>query len=198
MASVDTGRGGARDTLRLFDTAGLQSSSQQLPRHYLQLADGFVIVYDPHDTASLQTLDMLRADIERNKEKKEVAIVVVANLRAKQYHHRRAESPDFVGAVADGGAAAVETNALASPSRTAAPDADASANYARIVEAMLQQASIWCARERIRHYTVNALERASLYDPFIGLAVRLHPPPTKSGFDHLRQLTHKTSRVENN
>lgn len=62
---------------------------------------------------------------------------------------------------------------------------------------MLQQTTVWCARERIRHYTVNALERASLYEPFIGLALRLHPPPTKSGFDHLRQLTHKTSRVDN-
>lgn len=91
MASVDTGRGGARDTLRLFDTAGLQGSCQ-LPRHYLQLGEGFVLVYDPHDTNSLTVLDMLKNDIDKHKEKKEVAVVVVANMRAKQY---RCASPCY-------------------------------------------------------------------------------------------------------
>lgn len=85
----------------------------------------------------------------------------------------------------------------AAATSTDAADADGGNAYAQVVESVLQQTTVWCARERIRHYTVNALERASLYEPFIGLALRLHPPPTKSGFDHLRQLTHKTSRVDN-
>lgn len=65
------------------------------------------------------------------------------------------------------------------------------------VESILNRANNWCARERIKHYTVNAMERASLYEPFIGLAVRLHPPQTKTSFPQLRQLTQKTSKVEN-
>lgn len=65
------------------------------------------------------------------------------------------------------------------------------------VESILNRANSWCSRERIKHYTVNAMERASLYEPFIGLAARLHPPQTKTSFPQLRQLTQKTSKVEN-
>lgn len=65
------------------------------------------------------------------------------------------------------------------------------------IESILNRANNWCARERIKHYTVNAMERASLYEPFIGLAVRLHPPQTKTTFPQLRQLTQKTPKVEN-
>lgn len=60
------------------------------------------------------------------------------------------------------------------------------------IESILNRANNWCSRERIKHYTVNAMERASLYEPFIGMAVRLHPPQTKSAFPQLRQLTQKT------
>lgn len=62
----------------------------------------------------------------------------------------------------------------------------------------INRANNWCERERIKHYTVNAMERASLYEPFIGLAVRLHPPQTKTTFPQLRQLTQKTSKADNN
>lgn len=62
----------------------------------------------------------------------------------------------------------------------------------------INRANNWCERERIKHYTVNAMERASLYEPFIGLAVRLHPPQTKTTFPQLRQLTQKTSKTDIN
>lgn len=62
----------------------------------------------------------------------------------------------------------------------------------------INRANNWCERERIKHYTVNAMERASLYEPFIGLAVRLYPPQTKTTFPQLRQLTQKTSKADNN
>lgn len=63
---------------------------------------------------------------------------------------------------------------------------------------LINRANNWCERERIRHYTVNAMERASLYEPFIGLAVRLYQPPAKTTFPQLRQLTQKTSKSDNN
>lgn len=85
-----------------------------------------------------------------------------------------------------------------SPTSPSSPtDAPPSPNAPDPIESILNRANNWCARERIKHYTVNALERASLYEPFIGLAVRLHPPQTKSGFPQLRQLTQKTSKVDN-
>lgn len=74
---------------------------------------------------------------------------------------------------------------------------DGSLNGVDPIESILNRANNWCARERIKHYTVNAMERASLYEPFISLAVRLHPPQTKTSFPQLRQLTQKNSKVEN-
>lgn len=90
VASVDTGRG-SRDILRIFDTAGLQGNVQvsqrsctsyhrlslqhfrsQLPRHYLQFPDAFVLVYDPCDPASLDMLAGIKNDVDKNKDKKEV------------------------------------------------------------------------------------------------------------------------------
>lgn len=61
-------------------------------------------------------------------------------------------------------------------------------------ESVLLRANNWCAREKIKHYVVNALERPSLYNPFIDLAIKLHPGQTKtSTFTQLRQ---KTIRIE--
>lgn len=161
VASVDTGRG-PRDTLRIYDTAGLQGNVG-LPRHYLQFADAFVLVYDPSDAASLDMLAGIKNDIDKNKEKKEVSIVVIANIRRS--NRTPNQSPE---------------------KQTLDP-----------IEQILNRANSWCARERIKHYTVNALERASLYEPFVSLAIRLHPPQTKSTFPQLRQLTQKASKVDN-
>ncbi|KAG4066168.1 hypothetical protein HA402_014468 [Bradysia odoriphaga] len=166
VASVDTGRG-PRDILRIFDTAGLQGNVG-LPRQYLQFADAFVLVYDPSDAASLDMLAGIKNDIDKNKEKKEVSIVVIANIR--RLNRTPNQSPE-----------------KQSPEKKT-PDP---------IELILNRANSWCARERIKHYTVNALERASLYEPFVSLAVRLHPAQTKSTFPQLSKLTQKASKVDN-
>lgn len=44
----------------------------QLPRHYLQFPDAFVLVYDPCDPASLDMLAGIKNDIDKFKDKKEV------------------------------------------------------------------------------------------------------------------------------
>ncbi|XP_023307079.2 NF-kappa-B inhibitor-interacting Ras-like protein [Lucilia cuprina] len=165
VASVDTGRG-TRETLRIYDSAGLQGKAQ-LPRHYLYFPDGYVLVYDPTDPQSLDMLADIKQDIDKNKEKKEVPIIVLANMRA-----RRKDTP---------------------PSPTQAPSAQ---NQADPVELILNRANSWCSRERIKHYTVNAMERPSLYEPFINLCSRLHPPQTKSSFPQLRQVMQKTQKME--
>lgn len=168
VASVDTGKG-SRDTLRIYDTAGLQGSVQ-LPRHYLSYPDAFILVYDPRDPASLDMLGGIKADIDKFKDKKEIFIIVIANMRSRQ--SRSANS-----------------SPMNSP-QTQQQQTDA-------IESNLTRANNWCARERIKHYTVNAMERASLYEPFVQLAGRLYPPQTKSSFPQLRQLTQKTSKVDN-
>lgn len=169
VASVDTGRG-VRDILRIYDTAGLQGQVQ-LPRHYMQFPDGYILVYDPCDSSSLDMLAGIKADIDKNKDKKEVCAIVIANMHVKSYR-----------------SSTMSVNAAGTAAAQNTPDP---------VESILNRANNWCARERIKHYTVNAMERASLYEPFIGLAGRLHPPQTKTSFPQLRQLTQKTSKVEN-
>ncbi|XP_058056792.1 NF-kappa-B inhibitor-interacting Ras-like protein isoform X2 [Anopheles bellator] len=152
VASIDTGKG-SRDMLRIYDTAGLQGNVQ-LPRHYLLYPDAFILVYDPSDCASLDMLAGIKSDIDKYKEKKEMIIIVIANM-----HVRRQPR-----------------------------------NQTDLTESNLNRANNWCARERIKHFMVNAMERASLYEPFVQLAIRLYPTQTKSSF---RQLTQKASKVDN-
>uniref|UniRef100_A0A182P0R0 NF-kappa-B inhibitor-interacting Ras-like protein n=1 Tax=Anopheles epiroticus TaxID=199890 RepID=A0A182P0R0_9DIPT len=180
VASVDTGKG-SRDMLRIYDTAGLQGNVQ-LPRHYLLFADAFVLLYDPSDPASLDLLAGIKSDIDKYKEKKEMIIIVIANMHSRQSR-------------LSGGAVPHSPNGNQYHSSSASNGNQISNND--LIESNLNRANNWCARERIKHYTVNAMERASLYEPFIQLAIRLYPTQTKSSFPQLRQLTQKTSKVDN-
>lgn len=169
VASVDTGKG-SRDMLRIYDTAGLQGSVQ-LPRHYLAYPDAFILVYDPSDPSSLDMLGGIKSDIDKFKDKKEISIIVIANMRSRQTR-----------------------SAGSSPINSSQQQYQLNNDA---IESNLTRANNWCARERLKHYTVNAMERASLYEPFVQLASRLYPPQTKSSFPQLRQLTQKTSKVDN-
>ncbi|XP_035790208.1 NF-kappa-B inhibitor-interacting Ras-like protein [Anopheles albimanus] len=181
VASVDTGKG-SRDMLRIYDTAGLQGNVQ-LPRHYLLYPDAFIVVYDPSDPASLDMLAGIKSDIDKYKEKKEIIIIVIANMRSR--------NPRTVGTSANND---VSTNGNHLNHHINSSNQMSSSDR---IESNLNRANNWCARERIKHYTVNAMERASLYEPFVQLAIRLYPTQTKSSFQ-LRQLTgQKASRVDN-
>lgn len=107
-----------------------------------------------------------------------VCAIVIANMHIK--------SSRSANAAANNGQSAHKSN-----------NNNANTNVPDPVESILNRANNWCARERIKHYTVNAMERASLYEPFIGLAARLHPAQTKTSFPQLRQLTQKTSKMDN-
>ena len=161
MASVDTGRGGPRETLRIYDTAGLQGKAQ-LPRHYLHFPDAFVLVYDPIDPQSLDMLADIKIDIDKHKEKKEVPLIVIANMRSKN----RKDSPQHQLATEQS------------------------------IGSVVNRANSWCARERIKHYTVNAMDRPSIYEAFCNLCARLHPPQTKSSFPQLRQVMQKIQKID--
>ncbi|KAB0793712.1 hypothetical protein PPYR_13332 [Photinus pyralis] len=87
VANIETDRG-TREKIRFYDTAGIEKSqtstangttSQQLPRHYLVLADGYIFVYDVENLESLDVLISLKKDIDKNKDKKEVTAIVIGN-----------------------------------------------------------------------------------------------------------------------
>lgn len=57
-----------------------------------------------------------------------------------------------------------------------------SGNSSVNIENVISKANAWSAKERVRHCVINAMERSTLYDPFINLAIRLYPPTNKSSF----------------
>lgn len=72
VANVESDKG-TREKIRFYDTAGIELN-QQLPRHYLLLADGYIMVYDTSKIASLDVLISIKKDIDKNKDKKEVGV----------------------------------------------------------------------------------------------------------------------------
>ena len=83
MANIETDRG-TKEKVRFYDTAGLEplhnnTNNQQLARHYLGFADGYVLVYDTAKPESLDLLFPLKKDIDKNKDKKEITVIVVGN-----------------------------------------------------------------------------------------------------------------------
>ncbi|TGZ54299.1 hypothetical protein DBV15_12265 [Temnothorax longispinosus] len=80
---IETDRG-TKEKVRFYDTAGLESlqsnvNNQQLPRHYLGFADDYVLLYDTGKPESLDVLFPLKKDIDKNKDKKEITVIVISN-----------------------------------------------------------------------------------------------------------------------
>ncbi|KAJ3648521.1 hypothetical protein Zmor_020317 [Zophobas morio] len=87
VANIESDKG-TREKVRFYDTAGIEhlqtatangTTNQQLPRHYLAIADGYILVYDTERSDSLDVLVSLKKDIDKNKDKKEVTIIVIGN-----------------------------------------------------------------------------------------------------------------------
>lgn len=84
----------------------------------------------------------MKKDIDKNKDKKEITIIVIGNRTW----------PD-----------------------TAQKNLENTAN----------RAANWCTREKIKHFEVNVMDRASLYESFIYLSSKLNPIQNKSTFPQL-------------
>lgn len=84
MASVETDRG-VKEQLRLYDTKGLHDG-QDLPKHYYSVADGFVLVYSVDSLESFKRVDVLKKEIDKSRDKKEVRL---AQSLLKQTLQRR-------------------------------------------------------------------------------------------------------------
>ncbi|CAD6184762.1 unnamed protein product [Caenorhabditis auriculariae] len=73
-----------REILILHDTAGIPHyGNAELKKAYVQAADAFVLVYSVADYESFNRVDLLKKWIDKQfgKEKKEVPIVVLANMK---------------------------------------------------------------------------------------------------------------------
>lgn len=174
IANVETDRG-SKEKLRFYDTAGLEPSqhaygnAQQLSRHYLAFADGYVLVYDPSRAESLNVLMSLKSDIDKSKDKKEVVAIVVANNVAAAHGHEEG-----------------------SPPAPPAPPSDPT-ELGRTVH----KCEVWCKQNKLRCFDVDISDRASLFEGFVHLSSRLCPPPNKSTFSQL-SMSRKSLKADNN
>ncbi|XP_034949343.1 NF-kappa-B inhibitor-interacting Ras-like protein [Chelonus insularis] len=146
VANVETDRS-TKEKIRFYDTAGLEAlqsntNNQQLARHYLGFADGYVLVYDTAKPESLDVLFPLKKDIDKNKDKKEIIIIVIGNKTRVESNHQSLENT-------------------------------------------ASKAVNWCTREKIKHFEVDVMDRASLYEAFIYLSSKLNPVQNKSTFSQL-------------
>ncbi|CAH1365958.1 hypothetical protein MTP99_002269 [Tenebrio molitor] len=87
VANIESDKG-TREKVRFYDTAGIEylqittangTTNQQLPRHYLAIGDGYILVYNTERSDSLDVLVSLKKDIDKNKDKKEVTVIVIGN-----------------------------------------------------------------------------------------------------------------------
>ncbi|VVC91322.1 unnamed protein product [Leptidea sinapis] len=62
------------------------------------------------------------------------------------------------------------------------------------LENTCSKASNWCSREKIRHFEVSAMDRPSLYEPFIYLTSKLNPVQNKTTFPQLSTLSKLTQK----
>ncbi|XP_053322634.1 NF-kappa-B inhibitor-interacting Ras-like protein 1 [Spea bombifrons] len=77
VASVETERG-VREQLRLYDTQGLHEGTE-LPKHYFSFADGFVLVYSVDSLMSFKKVELLKREVDKFRDKKEVVIIILGN-----------------------------------------------------------------------------------------------------------------------
>ncbi|XP_011502717.1 PREDICTED: NF-kappa-B inhibitor-interacting Ras-like protein isoform X2 [Ceratosolen solmsi marchali] len=83
VINIETDKG-IKEKIRFYDTAGLEplqtsTNSEQLARHYLGFADGYILMYDTCKSESLDLLLSIKKDIEKYKDKKEIIIIVIGN-----------------------------------------------------------------------------------------------------------------------
>jgi len=85
MGSIESDRangpkGPEKERVCFYDTAGLESPRSEVPKHYISMADGFILVYSIDNMESFLCVQKLKRDIDTFKaEKKEVTIIAIGN-----------------------------------------------------------------------------------------------------------------------
>uniref|UniRef100_A0A2C9L304 Uncharacterized protein n=1 Tax=Biomphalaria glabrata TaxID=6526 RepID=A0A2C9L304_BIOGL len=71
-AVIETDRG-VKEKVRIFDLGMPDGNEADIPKHYLTLPDGFILVYDATNFDSFKRLDKLKKEIDKHKDKREVS-----------------------------------------------------------------------------------------------------------------------------
>lgn len=71
VGSIETDRG-VRELVRFYDTRGLRDGLE-LPKHCFSCTDGYVLVYSTDSKESFKRVELLKKEIDKSKDKKEVS-----------------------------------------------------------------------------------------------------------------------------
>lgn len=75
VGSIETDRG-VREQVRFYDTRGLRDGLE-LPKHCFSCTDGYVLVYSTDNKESFKRVELLKKEIDKSKDKKEVGVCFV-------------------------------------------------------------------------------------------------------------------------
>ncbi|EFB20111.1 hypothetical protein PANDA_011145, partial [Ailuropoda melanoleuca] len=158
VGSIETDRG-VREQVRFYDTRGLRDGAE-LPRHCFSCTDGYVLVYSTDSRESFQRVELLKKEIDKSKDKKEVPAVT--------------PRPEVHGA--SSGLCSVRLPQVTivvlgnkcdlQEQRRVDPDV----------------AQHWAKSEKVKLWEVSVADRRSLLEPFIYLASKMTQPQSKSAF----------------
>ncbi|XP_032839888.1 NF-kappa-B inhibitor-interacting Ras-like protein 2 isoform X2 [Tyto alba] len=70
VGSIETDRG-VREQVRFYDTRGLRDGLE-LPKHCFSCTDGYVLVYSTDSKESFKRVELLKKEIDKSKDKKEL------------------------------------------------------------------------------------------------------------------------------
>jgi len=86
---LDTDRG-VKERIRIFDTPAVDTSNGEVSKHYLNLADGFLLVFSVTSKKSFQQIQAIKKEIDKNRGK-DFPMVVIAT-KADIKNERECES----------------------------------------------------------------------------------------------------------
>lgn len=99
-AVIENEEKGCKEKVHFFETPGIQSIQSLNPeslRHYVNVADAFVLVYSIDKRESFSVVELIKRNIDKMKEKRDVPILVLGN-KLDSYRFRqvdRAEAESF-------------------------------------------------------------------------------------------------------
>uniref|UniRef100_A0A2K6FA34 NFKB inhibitor interacting Ras like 2 n=1 Tax=Propithecus coquereli TaxID=379532 RepID=A0A2K6FA34_PROCO len=163
VGSIETDRG-VREQVRFYDTRGLRDGAE-LPRHCFSCTDGYVLVYSTDSRESFQRVELLKKEIDKSKDKKEVRVLGSERAWALGWLWGLFWSPKSpsklqVTIVVLGNKCDLQEQ------RRVDPDV----------------AQHWAKSEKVKLWEVSVADRRSLLEPFVYLASKMTQPQSKSAF----------------
>ncbi|KAL7977066.1 hypothetical protein Chor_009015 [Crotalus horridus] len=159
MGSIETDRN-LREQVRFYDTRGLRDGASQcleLPKHCFSCTDGFVLVYSIDSKESFKRVEILKKEIDKNKDKKE----------------SNPQSWDFL---------VLTLHRFLKPTKVTIVVLGNKCDLQEQRRVDHDIAQHWAKAEKVKLWETSVADRQSLIDPFVYLASKMTQPQSKSTF----------------